>query len=84
MRSDPRLRMRSPHYYSERQVLAYLRRIVAPTCLVHSERGLLAGRDMGRRYAVVERLSTRQVSGGHHVHLDAPLQVAPFIEEALA
>jgi len=83
-RSDSRLKLRSPHYYSERQVLEYLQRIKAPTRLLYADHGLLAGRNMKRRYACVENLEKMEIPGGHHVHMDAPLSVAPLVAEHFA
>ena len=78
-RTDPRLKMKSPHYYSERQVRAYLQKIQAPTRVLVSDQGLLANRNMKRRYACVDRLETFQIAGGHHPHLDLPESVAPLV-----
>lgn len=79
-RSDPRVRFRSPHYLSEPQVLAYLRRISAPTLLVVASQGLLPSRPgMAERRFSVPHLTVRTVAGGHHLHLDAPADVAAVI-----
>jgi hypothetical protein len=83
-RTDPRLKMKSPHYYSERQVLAYLQKIQALTRVLVSDQGLLANRNMKRRYGCVDRLETFQIAGGHHPHLDLPESVAPLVAEFLS
>ncbi len=83
-RSDPRATFRSPHYLSEPQVLAYLRRIEAPTLLIVASQGLLLSRPgMAQRRLAVQRLTVRTAVGGHHLHLDAPARVAPAISSFL-
>lgn len=84
-RSDPRLRIKSPHYLSEAQVAAYLRAIKAPTILVRATRGLPVRRKgIESRYGHVPQLQIRDVQGGHHVHLQDPRRVADILRDFLA
>ncbi len=83
--SDPRLRIKSPHYFSEAQVAAYLRAIKAPTTLVRATRGLPVRRkEIEGRYGYIPQLQIRDVEGGHHVHLQDPEPVADILRDVLA
>jgi pimeloyl-ACP methyl ester carboxylesterase len=76
-RSDPRLRFKSTHYYTEEQVVAYLCRIRAPVCLVLAKEGYLRQRpQMRNRYASVGDMRIVEIPGGHHLHMDDPVPVA--------
>lgn len=76
-RSDPRLTFASPLYLTEEQVLAFLDHIRSPGLLIRAESGYLARRDyMTERYAQVPRLEVRDLSGGHHLHLEDAEPVA--------
>lgn len=84
-RSDPKLRVRSPQYLSEAQVIAYLRAIRAPTLLVRASRGLPARYPaIERRYRYVAQLQIGDVEGGHHVHLQNPQAVAGIVRDFIA
>jgi len=84
-RSDPRLRFKSTHYYSEEQVRAYLRTIRSPVCLILADEGYLEKRPlMTDRYASVEDLRLVKVPGGHHVHMDSPHPVAAALNPFLS
>ena len=82
-RSDPKLRVRSPHYLSEPQVLAYLRRIEAPVHLLLARQGHLTERDWSVRRAAVANLEVTEVDGGHHLHMDHPQAVAGILAGCL-
>ncbi len=82
--SDPSLRLKSPIYLSEDQVLAFLRTIQAPTLLVKAQSGYLVQRAMmSRRFDSLPGLRVTSVAGGHHLHLDDPESVARVIAEFL-
>jgi pimeloyl-ACP methyl ester carboxylesterase len=83
-RSDPRLRVKSPYYLSEEQIVAYLRAIVAPTLLVRASRGLPVRRpEIENRYDHVPQLKICNVEGGHHVHLQDARPVADIVRDFL-
>jgi pimeloyl-ACP methyl ester carboxylesterase len=83
-RSDPRLRLKSPYYLSEEQVVAYLRAIDTPTLLVRATRGLPVRRpEIENRYDHVPQLQIRDVEGGHHVHLQDAQPVADIVRDFL-
>lgn len=84
-RSDPRLRVQSPVYFTEEQVLAFLGGIRAPALLVITEAGFLAPREWtARRCARVAGLEVVRLAGGHHLHLEDPRAVAPVLRRFLA
>jgi pimeloyl-ACP methyl ester carboxylesterase len=76
-RTDRKLKVRTPLYLTEDQVLAYLEEIVCPVLLVRPDNGNLHDRTyMPARYAQVKNLTIKNVSGAHHVHMDHPKVVA--------
>lgn len=83
-RSDPRLRIVSPSYLTEDQVSAYLKAIQADTLLITAEQGLLRDTSMlEARTGHVTGIQHRVLPGGHHLHLDAPQDVADTINAFL-
>ncbi len=83
-RTDPRLRVGSPLFLTEEQVLAFLQRIEAPSLLVRASTGNLHPRaHMPARYACVRDLRIVDVEGGHHVHMDTPEAVAQTLRAFL-
>lgn len=84
-RSDPRLTFRSPYYFSEPQIEAYLRAIESPVMLVLAERGVSARRgDLSSRLAAVRQLQVARLPGGHHLHMDNPDEVATELSQFLS
>ncbi len=84
-RSDPTVRVKSPQYLSEAQIVAYLRAIKAPTLLVRASRGLPVRRPtIEQRYRYVPHLQIHDVEGGHHVHLENAEPVAAVLNEFLS
>ena len=82
--SDGRLKHGSPVYMSEARVTAILAGIEAPVLLIVASRGILAGREnTAGRIGAIADLSRADVTGGHHVHLDDPDQVAAVIDPYL-
>ncbi len=77
-RSDPRLRGPSPLRLTERQALAFLAAIRAPTLLVRASDGLLPSEDagLGRRIEQIADLEVADLAGNHHLHLEDPEPVA--------
>jgi len=81
-RSDPRLRMTTPLYMTDEQVLSYLTRITALTVLILAESGYLEGRTyFSSRCSHVKNLESCTLPGGHHLHLDHPEAVAEILEQ---
>jgi pimeloyl-ACP methyl ester carboxylesterase len=81
---DPRLKASSLVRMTEGQIIAVLARITAPTTLIWARDGFAAHRPaLVAREAAVPNLTTHEVDGGHHVHLNAPNRVAPLVLAAL-
>ena len=79
-RGDPRVTFKSPMYFSEEQILAFLEGIQAPTLLIVGEDGYLPKRDfMPARYAKVAKLALQSLPGGHHLHMEQPGPVAEVL-----
>ncbi|MDZ7748394.1 MAG: alpha/beta fold hydrolase [Halofilum sp. (in: g-proteobacteria)] len=85
-RSDPRLRLPSPHRFTEEQVLAMLGAMRAPTLAVGATEGLLP-RDpaaLERRAAAIPELRLEWLAGDHHLHLERPRPVAELLAPFLS
>ncbi len=79
-RSDPRLKVTSPSYLTDEQVLAYLEAIQAPVLLVLAENGIFSDKDyLERRCEKIKLLKQTILAGSHHIHLDDPMPVAQSI-----
>ena len=82
--SDPRLRLPSPVFLTESQVLAYLGAIEAPTRVLLANDGLLAKSEtLTSRVASLQTASVQWLSGKHHLHMDDPGPVATAILDFL-
>ena len=76
-RSDSRLRLPSPMYFSEVQVLEYLKAISVPTQILLGSDGLPAEREhLKARLEVVPQAEVEWFEGAHHVHMDSPEPLA--------
>jgi pimeloyl-ACP methyl ester carboxylesterase len=81
---DPRLKASSLVRMTEGQIIEVLARITAPTTLIWARDGFATHRTaLVAREAAVPNLTTHEVDGGHHVHLNAPNRVAPLVLAAL-
>lgn len=79
-RTDPRLRLPTPQYLTEEQVLAFLRKVEVPTVLGIASKGLLQGQPQTKeRVRAFSKIDIVELRGGHHVHLDDPQPVAQAI-----
>jgi pimeloyl-ACP methyl ester carboxylesterase len=82
--SDPQLKMTSPIYLHELQLLSYLKHFDARCLLIRAKSGYLINRDdLEKRYALVEDLRVVDVPGGHHVHMQHPNTVANHLQQFL-
>lgn len=80
--SDPQLKMVSPTYLHEQQLLAFLPHLIAPTLLIRAQSGYLVNRnELERRYALVRQLQIVDLPGGHHIHMEHPNSVAHYLEK---
>ena len=83
--SDPRLRLPSPVFLTESQVLAYLGAIETPTRVLLANDGLLAESEtLTPRLASLQTASVQWLSGKHHLHMDDPEPVATAILDFLS
>ena len=84
-RSDPILKSKSRHYFTEEQARAFIKEITAPVLLIEAEH---TEKDywyelLRKRMPYLNNLQHRIVPGGHHLHLDNPEPVAMAIREFL-
>ena len=84
-RSDPILKSKSRHYFTEEQARAFIKEITAPVLLIEAEH---TEKDywyelLQKRMPYVKNLQHQIVPGGHHLHLDNPEPVAKAIREFL-
>ena len=84
-RSDPILKSKSRHYFTEEQAQAFIKEITAPVLLIEAEH---TEKDywyelLQKRLPYVNNLQHQIVPGGHHLHLDNPEPVAKAIHEFL-
>lgn len=77
---DPRLKTRSRLRFTEEQVLAFLAAIPCPVLAVGALQGWPFPKELvAARLAVIPKLETATIEGGHHVHLTHPERVAPLV-----
>lgn len=77
---DPRLRMTSTLRLTESHVSAFLMRIDVPVCLVVAADGLRYDAALAeRRMSEIKDLHVVELPGGHHVHMQSPVEVASAI-----
>ncbi len=84
-RSDPILKSKSRHYFTEEQAQAFIKEITAPVLLIEAEH---TEKDywyelLQKRMPYVNKLQHQIIPGGHHLHLDNPEPVAMAIHEFL-
>lgn len=73
--TDRRLRLKSPHRFSEEQVRAWLATIQAPTLLIAAEQTLpMLDEAYRQRLTVLPHIQYQRLAGGHHLHLDGQQQ----------
>ena len=81
--SDSRLRVGSRTYFSEEQIIEFLKQIRCPTLLIHGDFYFQENPDwqqrMRARCEYVPDLQDVLLPGGHHLHLDNPKPVAQAI-----
>jgi pimeloyl-ACP methyl ester carboxylesterase len=84
--SDPRLTIASPQRFTEPQVLDIVGAIEAPTLLIvapDSQVKPIGVAAFAARVAQVRNIEVREISGGHHLHLENPNPVAQAILDFL-
>lgn len=83
--TDPRLKWPSPLRLTEEQVRAFLGAITAPTLMIAAGDSEFAAYKniLAPRAARIQSLSSVELSGGHHLHMERPGPVAEAIVEFL-
>ena len=84
-RFDPALSLPSLSYFTEEQVLAFLRAIKAPTLLIEADQGVIVDNELlnSRKESIVD-LHCVSLSGCHHIHLTEAVAVSKLINDFLA
>jgi pimeloyl-ACP methyl ester carboxylesterase len=78
--ADPLLKRTSGVVYDEAQVLQLLAAVTAPLHLIRGSSGMtLDDATMQARLAALKNPQVTTVEGGHHVHLDTPVEVAAVV-----
>ncbi len=83
--TDPRLKWPSPLRLTEEQVRAFLSAIAAPTLMIAAGDSEFAAYKniLAPRAARIASLTSVELSGGHHLHMERPAPVARAIVEFL-
>lgn len=82
---DRRLRSMQASFPHDDHTEALLAGIEADTCLIMASEGLKYPTDVfKRRCALIKNLTTHEVTGGHHVHMDAPGPTAAILNRFFA
>lgn len=80
-RHDKRLLLPSPLRMTEVQVLSFLQAIQTKTLLLTAKNGFIYDEDKVReRIDTVPHIKQHIIDGGHHIHLEAPTEVARLIK----
>ena len=83
-RADSRLRLTSSLRLTEEQVEGFIRAIEAPVCLIMGEEGMGGNGMFDHRLAWLKSSDVVRLPGRHHLHMEAPQQVAEVINQFLA
>lgn len=79
-RTDHRLRIRSPIYITEEQAQAFLTCIIAPTLFIRStDHEVPIHYNWDEREKLIKNLQVVPLSGGHHLHMENPQEVADMV-----
>jgi pimeloyl-ACP methyl ester carboxylesterase len=79
-RSDPRLRLPSRLRLTEELVQGFLRRIACPVLVVRGTRGSPFSPRVGsERLTALRDARLVECEGGHHVHMESPVEVAASV-----
>lgn len=81
-RHDKRLLQASPLRLTEAQILSCLDQINAPACLIWATEGFDFCEDaIRKREQCVKNLNIHHLKGGHHVHMEQPIEVANCLNQ---
>lgn len=87
-RTDRRLRTLSPQRMTDAQADAFMSSIACPTLAIRGSEGFdMVRNNLERRESLMQNLQIAVCDGGHHVHMDNPLDVSQrinyFLEQEL-
>jgi pimeloyl-ACP methyl ester carboxylesterase len=81
-RSDNRLRLVSPYRFTPEQGAQLVKDIQIPLQLIYGDKGLdMVSTGIDSFAPMIQNFTSHCLPGGHHVHMDAPLQSAQLINE---
>lgn len=81
-RHDRKLLHPTPLRLTEGQVIAFIHKISAPTCLIVASHGYkYDSKSIKRRLDAIHAISIHKLTGGHHIHMEKPEKVAEIIKE---
>ncbi len=84
-RSDLRVALRSPYYFTEEQVEVFLLQITAPTLALVGNRSRIGDRErLQRRLGLIRQLRCHEMPGSHYLHMEHPAEVADLLQSHLA
>ena len=81
--TDKRLRLKSPHYLYEEQVEEYFKANKIRNLIIYGKSGLVHKYNKMHRLSYLENCSAVALEGGHHLHLEHPMDVAEIIRDWL-
>lgn len=83
-RCDRRLQYKSHCSLTESQCLKLLAAVQCPSLLIQAENGILKDRDVMERKNSFKNLEAVNLAGQHHLHMDQPQLIVPYILEFLS
>lgn len=83
-RLDRRLHYKSHRALTTNQCHAILRAIKCPALLIKAARGLAVEDNLSQLESCLSHLTSVEITGGHHVHIDDPVTIATYVREFLA
>lgn len=77
LRSDARLSFRSPIMLNQKRVNAFIQAVQQPVLVIGATEGLLQNqKNCKQTTALFKNIKTQFIKGGHHVHMDNPVDTS--------
>lgn len=81
-RADSRLRLTSPYRLTPEQAVHLVSDISSPTHLIYGDKGMIKEKNQREQFVnYFQNITAQQLSGGHHLHIEHPEQVAKLIHQ---
>ncbi|PCJ50541.1 MAG: alpha/beta hydrolase [Gammaproteobacteria bacterium] len=81
-RSDPRVRLPSYLRLTPEQSQAFINNLSMPVLLLYGKEGFIQKYpDFNKRISMSQHINTKQLDGGHHLHMQYPQQVIDAVVE---